>query len=57
MSRSTGPIKAATVSAAVRSDEQAQQLSKMGISVIQVDLSDETAVIEAVLGNESVLSY
>ncbi|KAF2251858.1 NAD(P)-binding protein [Trematosphaeria pertusa] len=52
ISRTSGPIKAAQISAAVRSEEQAQKLSKLGVNVIQVDLVDETAVKEAVLRNE-----
>ncbi|KAI1414112.1 NAD(P)-binding protein [Hypoxylon sp. FL1857] len=52
VSRTSGPIKESTISAAVRTEEQAQRLSKLGVNVIQVDLSNETAVSEAMLRNE-----
>ncbi|OKL63856.1 hypothetical protein UA08_01113 [Talaromyces atroroseus] len=52
ISRTSGPIKAARLSAAVRSDEQVQSLSKLGVNVIQVDLGDETAVKEVVISNK-----
>ena len=45
------------MSAAVKREEQVQSLSKLGINVIQLDLSNEAAVNEAVLRNESVLEY
>ncbi|CZR68672.1 uncharacterized protein PAC_18571 [Phialocephala subalpina] len=38
--------------AAVRTKEQAKALSNIGINVLQVDLNDETAVIECVLQHE-----
>lgn len=56
ISHTNSPIKAANISAAVRSEEQAQSLSKLSVNVIQVDLSDEAAVKEAVLRNESALT-
>ncbi|KAI1087270.1 NAD(P)-binding protein [Rostrohypoxylon terebratum] len=52
LSRIDSPIKATKLSAAVRTDEQAQRLSKLGVNVIQLDLSDEAAVTSAVLCNE-----
>ncbi|KAI1137283.1 NAD(P)-binding protein [Hypoxylon sp. FL0543] len=52
VSRTSGPIKDAKISAAVRTEEQAQSLSKLGVNVIQIDLSDEAAVSEAVTRNE-----
>jgi saccharopine dehydrogenase-like NADP-dependent oxidoreductase len=35
----------------VRSDDQIKALSKLGVNVIQLDLSNEAAVINAVLDN------
>ncbi|KAI1378883.1 NAD(P)-binding protein [Hypoxylon crocopeplum] len=52
ISRTTSLIKAVNISAAVRTEEQAKSLSKLGVNVVQVNLKDETAVREAVLGNE-----
>ncbi|KAI2463184.1 NAD(P)-binding protein [Annulohypoxylon bovei var. microspora] len=52
ISRTSSPIKAANLSAVVRTQEQAQSLSKLGVNVIQVDLSDEAVIIEAVLRNK-----
>jgi hypothetical protein len=57
MSRKDGPIGAANISAAVRSEEQVQCLSKLDINTIRVDLSDEEAVMKAVVSNESALGY
>ncbi|CAJ2501453.1 Uu.00g043060.m01.CDS01 [Anthostomella pinea] len=45
-------IKAANISATVRTDEQARSLSSLGINVLQVDLTDQTAVAEAVQANK-----
>ena len=53
LSRTAGPLTNAVLSTAVRTEEQAQRLSKLGINVLQLDLHDETAVENAVLGNES----
>jgi uncharacterized protein YbjT (DUF2867 family) len=44
------------ISAAVRSQEQAEALSKLGINVIRLDLGDEEAVIAAILRNDSLQS-
>ncbi|KAF2664223.1 NAD(P)-binding protein [Microthyrium microscopicum] len=52
ISRTAGPIKAANISAAVRSEEQSQSLSKLGVNVVKVDLSDETAVMEVIVSNK-----
>ncbi|KAF2181555.1 NAD(P)-binding protein [Zopfia rhizophila CBS 207.26] len=53
LSRTSSPIKDSRIYATVRSEEQAQRLSKIdGVNVIQVDLSDEASVSEAVLRNE-----
>jgi hypothetical protein len=57
ISRTSGPIKEATISTTVRSDEQVQALSNLGINVIKLDLSDKQAVLDAVLGNESRLTF
>jgi len=35
--------------AAVRSDEQAKALSKLGINVLQIDLTDQKSVVEILL--------
>ncbi|KAI1459922.1 NAD(P)-binding protein [Annulohypoxylon moriforme] len=50
--RTSSLIKVANLSAAVRTSEQVQALSKLGVNVIQLNLSDETSVAEAVLRNE-----
>ncbi|KAF2803422.1 NAD(P)-binding protein [Mytilinidion resinicola] len=52
VTRTSGPINAASISAVVRSEDQVQALSKLGVNVIQVDLSDEMALNEAVVRNE-----
>jgi len=49
-------LKKDNISAAVRSQEQADALSKLGISVIRLDLGDEEAVVAAILGNDSLQS-
>lgn len=53
LARTSGPVNAANISTAVRTEEQARVLSSLGINVIKVDLDEETAVIEAVLRNNS----
>ncbi|KAG4412740.1 hypothetical protein IFR04_014137 [Cadophora malorum] len=45
-------LKKDNISAAVRSQEQADALSKLGINVIRLDLGDEEAVVAAILGND-----
>ena len=42
--------------AAVRSEEQAKAISKSGLNVIQLDLSDEKAVLEILLKHESMIT-
>ncbi|RDW65612.1 hypothetical protein BP5796_10304 [Coleophoma crateriformis] len=42
-------IKKDQIHAVVRSDEQAQALSKLGVHVLQLDLTDEDAVVESLL--------
>ncbi len=54
LSRTNSPIEKTNISTAVRSEEQVQSLSKLGINVIELDLSDEVAVNKAIIGNESV---
>ncbi|KAI4863797.1 NAD(P)-binding protein [Hypoxylon rubiginosum] len=51
-SRRNGLIKTLNISAAVRSEEQAQSLSKLGVNVVRVDLRDEAAISEVILHNE-----
>jgi hypothetical protein len=41
------------INAAVRSEEQAKALSKLGINVLQLDLTDEKAVVESLLRHDS----
>ncbi|KAH7386207.1 hypothetical protein BKA64DRAFT_136350 [Cadophora sp. MPI-SDFR-AT-0126] len=45
-------LKKENISAAVRSQEQADALSNLGINVIRLDLSNEEAVIAAILRND-----
>ncbi|MCJ1292562.1 hypothetical protein MMC34_004113 [Xylographa carneopallida] len=45
-------MKEAHIIAAVRSEEQAKSLSKLGINVLQLDLTDENAVLETVVGHD-----
>ncbi|KAI9704644.1 MAG: hypothetical protein M1820_005392 [Bogoriella megaspora] len=52
ISRINGPIKGANIFAVVRSEEQVQSLSKLGVRTIQVDLTNERAVTEAVASNK-----
>ena len=47
-------IKSSSISAAVRSSEQAKALSGLGINVLQLDLSEEQAVIVTLLKHESM---
>ena len=46
-------IKKQRIIATVRSEEQAKAVSKLGISVLQLDLTDEEAVVESFLHHES----
>jgi len=46
-------LQEARISASVRSAEQAEALSKLGVNVFRLDLSDEHAVTETVLDNNS----
>ncbi|MCJ1457103.1 hypothetical protein MMC28_007469 [Mycoblastus sanguinarius] len=45
-------IEKEQMSAAVRSEEQAKTLSKLGINVLQLDLTDEKAVVESLLHHD-----
>lgn len=42
-------MKKENIIAAVRSEEQVKSLSKLGITVLQLDLTDESAVVESLL--------
>lgn len=53
LSGSVITVPAATLSTTVRSEAQVQSLSKLGIKVLQIDLSDEASVVDAILHNES----
>ncbi|KAK7409252.1 hypothetical protein QQX98_008562 [Neonectria punicea] len=50
--RNDGPIKTAKLFAAVRSQEQVQSLSKLGVGVVEVDLLDKQSVEDAIIGNK-----
>ncbi|CAH0040236.1 unnamed protein product [Clonostachys rhizophaga] len=52
IARTTAPVKDLNVSTVIRSEDQAKALSKLGINVIQADLFDEKAILDAVLNNE-----
>ncbi|KAF7556237.1 hypothetical protein G7046_g6350 [Stylonectria norvegica] len=52
ISRTSGSIKSANISAVVRSEEQVELISNLGVNVIKVDLKDANAVAEAVLRHE-----
>ncbi|CAH0057299.1 unnamed protein product [Clonostachys solani] len=52
IARTNAPVKNINISTIIRSDDQAKALSKLGVNVIQADLSDEKAILEAVLSNE-----
>lgn len=56
MSRNGGPIKETTIYGAVRSQDQVDAVSKLGINVIQVDLYNEKYVLESVLSNKSTFA-
>lgn len=49
-------LKNMTLSTNVRSADQSQALSKLGINVLCFDLNDKAAVVKAVLSNESQYS-
>lgn len=46
-------IQKGNISATVRSTEQAEALSKLGINVLQLNLTNENAVVESVLRHKS----
>jgi uncharacterized protein YbjT (DUF2867 family) len=48
-------LKRSRITAAVRSDEQAKLLSESGINVVQLDLTDEKAVVESLVKHNSEL--
>lgn len=49
----SAPVGREHIYAAVRSNEQAEVLSKLGVSVLQVDLTDEKSVVENILRYQS----
>jgi uncharacterized protein YbjT (DUF2867 family) len=53
LARSDSLTEKNNISAAVRSEEQANILSKLGINVLKLDLTDEKAVVEGLLRNNS----
>lgn len=54
LTRDSKKIRKDQIIAAVRSEEQAAALKKLGINVLQVDLTDEKAVIESILRYNSM---
>lgn len=48
-----GSLETLSIHAAVRSLEQAHSLTKLDVSVVQLNLSDETAVTDYLLSNDS----
>jgi saccharopine dehydrogenase-like NADP-dependent oxidoreductase len=48
-------LKRSRITAVVRSDEQAKLLSESGINVLQLDLTDEKAVVESLVKHNSEL--
>jgi len=55
LSSSNEVLKSSRIIAAVRSDEQAKLLSESGLNVLQLDLTDEKAVVESLVKNHSEL--
>lgn len=55
LSRKEGPIKTSKLFASARSQEQVQKLSELGVGAIQLDLSEESSIADAILGHESRL--
>lgn len=43
-----GAFKPANITAIVRTDEQNQKISKLGVNVLQIDLTDGAAITKAV---------
>ncbi|PSN64073.1 NAD(P)-binding protein [Corynespora cassiicola Philippines] len=52
IARTTGSIKDAKISAAVRSEEQAQALTKLGVNVILVNLESKEEVANSIVRND-----
>lgn len=50
-------LKNQNIIAAVRSEEQAKALSKLGVSVLQLDLNNEEAVVGRILQHNSTKLY
>lgn len=55
LSKQYGNIQASDLSTTIRSTEQANALSKLGMNVFQVDLNDEASLTDVVVRNESEL--
>jgi uncharacterized protein YbjT (DUF2867 family) len=51
-----GILKNAGIHAAVRSDEQGQSLSALGVTVARLDLSDKTLVENYLISHDSQFS-
>ena len=54
LTRKTTSIDVDRLIAAVRSEDQANSLSNLGVRVIQLDLTDEDTVVESVLSHNSM---
>ncbi|KAM0544579.1 hypothetical protein ACHAO7_008723 [Fusarium culmorum] len=52
LSRNNETLKIATMFAAVRSQEQVDQISKIGVKAIQVDLNDKSAIEDTIIDNK-----
>ncbi|ESU09649.1 hypothetical protein FGSG_03560 [Fusarium graminearum PH-1] len=52
LSRNEETLKIATMFAAVRSQEQVDQISKIGVKAIQVDLNDKSAIEDTIIDNK-----
>ncbi len=57
MSRTSGPIKVGNIYAVVRSDDQVKALSKLGVKVVQFDLSDEQRALDIIVSNDSAITH
>ena len=56
ISRNDGPIKGSKFHAVVRTKEQVEALSQLGVNVLNMDLNSKAEVIEAVVRNESTIT-
>jgi hypothetical protein len=57
LKRRCSSFQSAQIHAAVRSQEQAQSLSKEDVRVIRLDLGDKAAVVEYLLSNDSRFTH